>query len=156
MTFWYQPFSKKKHFVTSSHSIPNPFVFSSDYLFSHCLTSRVTSLVKVNGDDSATMLSMVAAEMGVTVLPSLALANAPEGVCLLDMDPPGKQMLGAALPNDARKIDLGPSRVVSFVLRPRPFIFFLDQADIAAFADEAGRCSMFLCSLLSPNLSLSD
>ena len=90
--------------IARTELFSSPFVFNSDYLFSHYLTSRVTSLVKVNGDDSATMLSMVDAEMGVTVLPSLALANVPEGVCLLDIDPPGKQMLGAALPSDARKI----------------------------------------------------
>lgn len=90
--------------ITRVELFENPFIFNSDYLFSHYLTSRVASLVKVNADDSATMLSMVAAGMGVTVLPELALARVPEGICILEIDPPGKQMLGAALPHDARKL----------------------------------------------------
>lgn len=90
--------------ITRAELFSSPFVFNSDYLFSHYLTSSVTSLVKVNADDSAAMLSMVAAGMGITVLPSLALAHVPEGVSVLQMAPPGKQMLGAALPNDARKL----------------------------------------------------
>lgn len=79
----------------------NPYIFNSDYLFAHYLTSRVSSLVKVNTDDSSTILSMVAAGMGVSVLPGLSLSHVQEGISVLALDPPGRQMLGIALPSDA-------------------------------------------------------
>lgn len=88
--------------IARSELFANPYIFNSDYLYAHYLTSKVTSLVKVNADDSSTILSMVSAGMGISVLPELSLSHVPDGVCVLGLDPPGKRMLGAAILADAR------------------------------------------------------
>ena len=54
-----------------------------------------------SADDSASILSMVASGMGVSVLPQLALGNVPRGVTVLELDPPTRRIIGAALPHDA-------------------------------------------------------
>ena len=56
--------------------------------------------MKVNPDDSASILSMVASGMGVSVLPQLALENVHRGVTVLKLDPPARRIIGAMLPHN--------------------------------------------------------
>lgn len=87
--------------ISRDELFDHPYVFDTQYVYAQYLTSHVTSLVKVSSDDNATVLSMVASDMGVSVLPELSLQHVPAGVAVLQMDPPGKRTLGIALPPDA-------------------------------------------------------
>ena len=79
----------------------HPFLFDANYVYAHFLGSEFDSIVKVSADDSASILSMVASGMGVSVLPQLALGNVPRGVTVLELDPPTRRIIGAVLPHDA-------------------------------------------------------
>ena len=100
--------------VKRSELFEHPYIFDTKYVFARYMTSEVSSIAKVSSDDSASILSMVASGMGVTVLPELCLRYIPDGVAIHDIDPPGKRTLGAVLPADATKM---ASRFVEFLSR---------------------------------------
>lgn len=79
----------------------HPYISGSKYIYSRRFEGEFPSVVSVNTDDDAPILSMVAAGMGVAILPALGLSNVPEGVAVLKLDPPVERTLGMALPEDA-------------------------------------------------------
>ncbi|MBQ9068824.1 MAG: LysR family transcriptional regulator [Eggerthellaceae bacterium] len=74
----------------------HPYIFDSKYVYGSYLSSEFSDLIKVRTDDSDSLVSMVAGGMGVTVLPKLCLAHVPASVAVVDLDPPGKRVLGVA------------------------------------------------------------
>ena len=101
---------KKKGSVSRDELFEAPYVFDTKYVFARYLSSQFTSLVKVSVDDTASIISMVANGMGVTVLPESSLRIVPDSVAVLDLDPPGKRTIGAVLPSHPSKAAQGFSR----------------------------------------------
>lgn len=67
------------------------------------LSVQPKNQLRVNCDDDSMLLSMVAQRLGVTAMPELCLQNPTESVCVLELTPPTKRVLGAALPNSPSK-----------------------------------------------------
>lgn len=88
--------SKTGDTITRDQLFEQPFVFCPKYVYARYLSSEVSSIVKVEADDSASIASMVANGMGVSVLPQLCLRAVPEGVSVLKLDPPGQRTIGVA------------------------------------------------------------
>ncbi len=53
-------------------------------------------------DDDSTLLSLVAQDQGIAIVPASALRNAPKDVQVLELDPPTTRTIGIALPNSPR------------------------------------------------------
>lgn len=90
--------------IARNELFAHPYIFDTKYVYAQYLTSEVDSIVKVTSDDPASIVSMVANGMGITVLPELSLRSVPDGVTIHDIDPPGRRILGAVLPANATKM----------------------------------------------------
>lgn len=93
--------------IARNELFEHPYIFDTKYVYAQYLTGEVDSIVKVSSDDPASIVSMVASGMGITVLPELSLRSVPDGVTIHDIDPPGKRMLGAVLPANATRLATG-------------------------------------------------
>lgn len=80
-----------------------PFVMAPMNALSRYLSVQPEDQLRVNCDDDSTLLSMVAQGLGVTAMPELCLRNLPEGVCVMELMPPTRRVLGVALPNSPSK-----------------------------------------------------
>ena len=80
-----------------------PFVMAPMNALNRYLSVQPENQLRVNCDDDSTLLSMVAQGLGVTAMPELCLQNPPESVCVLELTPPTKRVLGVALPNSPSK-----------------------------------------------------
>ena len=76
-----------------------PFVMAPMNALDSYLSVCPANQLRVNCDDDSTLLSMVAQGIGVTAMPQLCLQNLPEEIRVLELTPPTKRVLGAALPN---------------------------------------------------------
>ena len=90
--------------ITRDELFLHPYVFDTEYVYASYVTSDVSSLVKVSADDNASVLSLVASGMGISVLPELSLRNVPDGVCVLQLEPAWKRVLGIVLPPHASSV----------------------------------------------------
>ena len=93
--------SKNSQVIQRDTLFEQPYIFDTNYVFAQYLSSSISSLIKVSVDDPASIVSMVAAGMGVSVLPKLGLRSLPDSVVTLELDPPGKRTLGAVVPKNA-------------------------------------------------------
>ena len=80
-----------------------PFVMAPMNALDSYLSVCPANQLRVNCDDDSTLLSMVAQGIGVTAMPQLCLQAPPENVRILELTPPTKRVLGAALPNSPSK-----------------------------------------------------
>ncbi len=80
-----------------------PFVMAPMNALDRYLSVCPANQLRVNCDDDSTLLSMVAQGIGVTAMPQLCLQKLPEQVCVLQLTPPTKRVLGVALPNSPSK-----------------------------------------------------
>ena len=80
-----------------------PFVMAPMNALNRYLSVQPENQLRVNCDDDSTLLSMVAQGLGVTAMPKLCLQNPPESVCVLELTPPAKRVIGVALPNSPSK-----------------------------------------------------
>lgn len=88
-----------------AHSSPRrqPVAMAPMNTLNRYLSVQPKNQLRVNCDDDSTLLSMVAQRLGVTAMPELCLQNPTESVCVLELTPPTKRVLGAALPNSPSK-----------------------------------------------------
>lgn len=80
-----------------------PFVMAPMNALDNYLSVHPADQLRVNCDDDSTLISMVAQGIGVTAMPQLCLQKLPERVCVLELTPPTKRVLGVALPNSPSK-----------------------------------------------------
>ena len=80
-----------------------PFVMAPMNALDSYLSVCPANQLRVNCDDDSTLLSMVAQGIGVTAMPQLCLRKLPERICVLELTPPTKRVLGVALPNSPSK-----------------------------------------------------
>ena len=80
-----------------------PFILAPMNALEQYLSVCPVDQLRVNCDDDSALLSMVAQGIGVTAMPRLCLQKLPEQVCIAELIPPAKRVLGVALPHSPSK-----------------------------------------------------
>lgn len=81
--------------ITREELYEHPQIFTDDQpLRTYFDVSRFKELTQFHSEDDLSVVNMVRAGLGITILPALALKGHAEGVALLELDPPLTRTLG--------------------------------------------------------------
>lgn len=83
-----------------------PFLMAPMNDLKEQLSEVPKDVINVNSDDDATLLSLVEAGLGVTVMPRLSLQKTDADVRVLALSPPLKRIIGIALPETVNSVTL--------------------------------------------------
>lgn len=94
-----ESFRTFKKSLNASELSEVPLIMAPSYVLEEKDSSQLHILCC---DDDTTLVSLVAQNQGVAIVPQSALRNAPAGVQVLEFDPPASRTLGVALPASPR------------------------------------------------------
>ena len=89
--------------ITQEQLVKYPFILAPMNAPEVHLQNLPEKSVQVNCDDDATLLAMVAQNLGVTAMPGLSLSSLPERVRAIELVPATKRVIGAAVANCPRR-----------------------------------------------------
>ena len=91
--------------ITREELYEHPSIFTDDQpLRAYFDISRFQELTYFRSEDDLSILNMVRAGMGITILPALVLKGNAEGVALLRLDPDLKRILGFGYRKNRKKL----------------------------------------------------
>ena len=90
-------------FITQEQLVTYPFILAPMNAPEVHLRNLPEKSVQVNCDDDATLLAMVAQNLGVTAMPGLSLSSLPERVRAVELVPATKRVIGAAAAKSPRR-----------------------------------------------------
>lgn len=91
--------------ITREELYEYPQIFTDDQpLRAYFDVSRFKELTYFRSEDDLSVVNMVRAGLGITILPALALKDNAEGTTLLELDPPLERTLGFAYRKSRKKL----------------------------------------------------
>lgn len=95
---------KQQTSITREELYEHPQIFTDDQpLREYFDVSKFKELTQFHCEDDLSVINMVRAGLGITILPALALKGNADGTALLELDPPLKRTLGFAYKKNRKK-----------------------------------------------------
>lgn len=105
-----------RHTISQQELVQSPFLMAPGNALETLLQKLPEHSIRVSCDDDAALLALVAQGMGVTAVPKLSLRHLPQGIRVLEIQPPMQRILGIALPA-SRKAAPEAERFAAFLCR---------------------------------------
>lgn len=99
--------------ITQSDFIKYPFIMAPMNDLKYHLQAQPTQNINVICDDDSSLVSMVANELGVTIMPGSTIKNIPENVSVLPLEPPITHELGFSF---SKSITYDAKKFLDFLL----------------------------------------
>lgn len=106
------------HTITQADLMAHPFIDAISNALERHLQTVPEQRLNIACDDDSTLLSMVAQGFGVTAMPQMSLHTVPQGVRVLQLEPPTKRVVGVAVPAEPSK---PAAEFVEFLLGRFPY-----------------------------------